>query len=344
MKTLKKIFFVAAIMTTFAASLPAQVKNLKIATIAPSRSAWDFESKKLAAEWAKVSNNQIVVQYMNANAMGGEAGVVQKLNSIRPGQKPPIDGAIFTSLGVDLLAPGANLLTLDVPFMLKDSDEVDYVVEQITPRVDAALAKKGYKFLGLFNVGWCYFYTKKPVHTPHDLKTQKLSVSGVDMPALTNAFKSAGYLTIDVPPSKLLTSLRTPGGAEGFYTLPMYAYAGQYYKSLPYILDFPLFPIMACLLVSKSTWDSIPETYKPGMLEALKTARDNFTAAQKTADKEYMDRAASEGCTIIKLNDAEREAFREEMIKDTSKMIESGVADVDFYNEIQIILKKYRGQ
>lgn len=339
---MKKIILTIAAVLSLTASVFAQPKNLKIATIAPARSAWDLQQKKLAADWAKATNNNVLLQFMNATAMGGESGVIQKLNSVRPGQKAPIDGAIFTSLGIALMAPETHLLTLDVPFMFNNSDEVDYVTDKLAPKVDEAMAKKGYKFLGLFNVGWCYFYTKKPVHSADDLKKQKLSVNGMDMPALTDAFKSAGYLTADVPPAKLLASMRTPGGVEGFFTLPMYAYAGQHYKSLPYILNVPLFPLLAAFIVSKSAWDSIPPDQQKVMLEAVKVTRENFTAAQKTADKEYIDRAVAEGSTLITLTPEEMKAFQEDMYKDTPVMVKSGLADTAFYDEIQAVLKKYR--
>ena len=68
---------------------------------------------------------------------------------------------------------------------------------------------KGNVLLGWFNVGWAYFYTKKPVHTPADLKTQKLSVAGIGLPQLSDAFKAAGFRTEDISPDKLLQNLKT---------------------------------------------------------------------------------------------------------------------------------------
>ena len=342
---MKLRFIVFSILFACAAALPAQqVKTLKIATVAPSRSAWDVQERILAQDWAKDTGGAIQLQFMGTNAMGGETGVVQKLNTIRPGQKAPIDGAIFTSLGIATLAPETHILTTAVPFMFRDQEEVDLVLNTFAPDFQKAISAKGYVLLGWFNVGWAYFYTKKPVHTPADLKTQKLSVAGIGLPQLSDAFKAAGFRTEDVSPDKLLQSVKTPGGVEGFYSIPMYAYAGQYYKSLPYILDAPICPVMAALIVSAPVWETISAAHKTAMLNGVKKAQANFIAAQRSSDKEYLDRCVEGGCTLVKLTDAERKVMEETLNKDAAAMIKTGLLDEKFYADIEALLKRRRGE
>jgi TRAP-type C4-dicarboxylate transport system substrate-binding protein len=319
-------------------------RTLKIATIAPSRSAWDIEERRLAQDWAEVSDGKIQIQFMGTNAMGGETGVIQKLNSVRPGQKAPIDGAIFSNLGIATLAPETHFLTLAVPFMFRSQNEVDYVLESMQPQFQRAVAAKGYVIVGWFNVGWAYFYTKRPVHTPEDLKNQKLSVAGVGLPQLSDAFKAAGFRTEDISPDKLLQSMRTPGGIEGFYTIPMYAYAGQYYKSLPYILDAPICPVMAAFVISEKSWSEIPDQYKEAMTEAVRKAEKNFTAAQRSSDDEYIERCVAGGCTRVKLTSEERMVMENTLSSDAAAMIKTGLFDQTLYDNVQALLKKYRSK
>jgi len=337
-----RTLFLTLVLTGTAAVLSAQ--TLKIATIAPSRSSWDVQERILAQDWAKSTGGRIQVQFMGTNAMGGETGVIQKLNSVRPGQKAPIDGAIFTNLGVASLAPDTHILTLAVPFMFRSQEEVDYVLESFEPRLQKSISAKGYVLLGWFNVGWAYFYTKKPVHTPADLKNQKLSVAGVGMPELSDAFKAAGFRTEDISPDKLLQSMKTPGGAEGFYTIPMYAYAGQYYKSLPYILDAPICPVMAALVISEKTWNSLSDDTKKAMQAGVKTAQVNFINAQRSSDSEYINRCVQGGCTLVKLTPAERKVMEETLQKDAEAMIKTGLFDQQVYDDAESLLKKYRGE
>lgn len=333
------------ILACAAPLLSAQtVRTLKIATIAPTRSTWDIEERRLAQDWAKCTNGEVQIQFMGTNAMGGESGVIQKLNSVRPGQKAPIDGAIFTNIGIADLAPETHFLTLAVPFMFRSQEEVDFVLESMQPRFQKAISEKGYVIIGWFNVGWAYFYTKKPVHTPADLKTQKLSVAGVGLPQLSDAFKAAGFRTEDVSPDKLLQSMKTPGGVEGFYTIPMYAYAGQYYKSLPYILDAPICPVMAAFVISEKSWNEIPGQYKAGMMEAVKKAEKNFTSAQRSSDSEYINRCVEDGCTLVTLTPAERTVMEDTLSSDAAAMIKTGLFDQTLYDDVQALLQKYRSK
>jgi TRAP-type transport system periplasmic protein len=330
------------VCTVVASAQTARV--LKIATIAPGRSAWDVEERKLAQKWAEQTGGKVQLQFMGTNAMGGETGVIQKLNAVRPGQRAPIDGAIFTNLGIANLAPESHILTLAAPFLFRSQSEVDVVLDAFSPRIQKAIAAKGYVLLGWFNVGWAYFYTKKPVHTPADLKNQKLSVSGLGMTELSDAFKAAGFKTEDISPDKLLQSVRTPGGVEGFYTIPLYAYAGQYYKSLPYILNAPICPVMAAFVISEKSWAEIPDEYKPAMMQSVKAAEKSFIEAQQNSDSDYLKRCADGGCTLINLTGDERKVMENTLRSDSAAMVKTGIIDQSFYTDVDLLLKKYRGE
>ena len=319
-------------------------QNLKIATIAPARSVWDNEAKRLAQEISKATGGRVKLQFMNATAMGGESGVIQKLNSIRPGQKAPIDGAIFTNIGVAELAPDISIMTTCVPFLFRDQEEVDEVYKAIEPKMQKELKKKGYMYLGAFSVGWAYFYTKKPVHTPEDLKNQKMSVGGLGLDSLGDSFKAAGFKTENVAAEKLLQSLKSPGGAEAIYTIPMYAYAGQYYKSLPYILNIPICPVLATFIINEKTWNSFSEADKKAIMVEVEKAKKRFVEEQKNADQEYLKLCEQGGCTIITPTKAEYDLMEKTLAKDAYVMTKTGLMDTAFYEELLSIIKKHRGE
>ena len=343
MKITKKI---AAVL--LAASLAGTVSAktiIKVASVAPARSSWDVDQRTISAEWAKVTGGEIELQFMNSDSMGGEGGVIKKLNSVRPGQKPPIGGAVFTSLGVDSFCPESHIMTLCVPLMFRNQDEVNAVLDEFTPEMQKPLEAKGYIVLGFFNIGWCYFFTKNPVHTPSDLKKQRLTVGGNTSPLLANAFKAAGYLTLDVPTDKLLQSMKTPGGVEGVFTIPMYGYAAQYYKTLTNILDVPLCPVMVTFLLSKAEWDAIPDKFKPDLMASIKKAENKFIEAQQKNDVEYKKRCENGGATVFTPNDAQLKVWNDEFTVAARYMYDSKtpVADKDLYGRIAAFLNKFRG-
>ncbi len=318
---------------------------IKIASVAPSNSSWDIDQRTIAAEWAKITNNEVILQFMVADSMGGESGVVKRLNSVRPGQKPPIGGAVFTSLGADGFCPESHIMTLCVPFMFRSQDEVNAVLDKFGDHMKKPFEEKGYVILGYFNIGCAYFFTRNPAHTPAELQRQRLSVGGLTSPLLSNAFKAAGYLVQDVPADKLLNSIQT-GAVEGLFTIPMYAYAAQYYKSLTNCLNAPLCPVMVAFILSKSEWDAIPEKYKPELLKSVKKAEDKFIQSQRKSDAEYLKRCENSGVKIFTPNEQELKVWRDEFEAKSHYMYDSAtpIADKAFYEQIMAFLKQYRGE
>lgn len=324
----------------------AQNVNIKVASVVPSRSSWDVEQHVMAQKFSQITGGKVTLHFMSATAMGGEAGVIQKLNSVRPGQVPPINGAIFTGLGISDLAPDSKILTLCVPFMFRNQEEVNVVLKEVTEDMKIPVRERGYEILGWFNVGWAYFFTKTPIRSSDELKQIKLSIGSVSSPALGYAFKAAGFHILDVPTEKLSQSMRTPGGLEGLYTLPMYAYAAQYYKNLPYVLNVPLCPVMAAFLVSKDTWSKVPEQYKAQLIQVVQDSGVKFEQNQMRDDQDYIKRYESVGGKAITLSQTEYLKFEQAFKDDSKKMYEvkNPVVDKKLYDKIMSILSAYRGE
>lgn len=343
MKFFRK-FAILSLLTLLGTSAFAKTV-IKVASVAPSNSSWDIDQRTIAAEWAKITGGEIILQFMVADSMGGESGVVKRLNSVRPGQKPPIGGAVFTSLGADGFCPESHIMTLCVPLMFRSQDEVNAVLDKFGDHMKKPLEKKGYVILGWFNIGWAYFFTRNPAHTPAELKKQRLSVGGLTSPLLSNAFKAAGYLTQDVPADKLLNSIQT-GAVEGLFTIPMYAYAAQYCKSLTNCLNAPLAPVMVAFILSKSEWDAIPEKYKPDLIKSVQKAEQKFIQTQRKSDAEYLKRCEDSGVKIFTPNEQELKVWRDEFEAKSHYMYDSAtpIADKAFYEQIMAFLKEYRGE
>ena len=322
----------------------AQPITVKIASVAPVRSPWDMEQKVLAEEWARITNGSVELKFYNVGSLGGEGGVIKKMKAIRPGQKSPIDGAIFTNIGIYELAPASQALTLTVPFLFRDQEELSYVLDALNPEIEKAINDAGFELLGWFNVGWANFFTKTEVGTPSELKKNKMGFSGISSPGMMAAFKSAGFTMEDVPGEKMLQSIKSANGIKVAYCIPMYAYATAYHTGLPYAIDVSLNPIMSAFLISSSTWQTIPSQYRPALKEAVRKAEAKFISVQQEADRDYLSKMEAEGSTLIKLTDAERMQWEQSFTVDAEKManISGSVIDGPFYRKISSLLQDYR--
>lgn len=346
MKT-KKIIVAVSFMMIAAFAFAQQKINLKIGSVSPDNSPWSVEQKKMAQEWAKITNGEVTITFYSATALGGENGVIQKMRVARPGQKAPLDGGIFTNIGMYELAPDSNILTFCMPFMFDNQGEIDYVFEKTAKHVNDAIEDKGFYLLGWFNVGMVYFCTKEEVRTLDKLKSVNLSVGGITSPELGLAFQKAGYQTIDVPNEKILSSLKSSTGCGGLYTIPMYAYAAQYSKYAKYVLNLPVAPVMAGFVVNKQVWDSVPDKYKPALLESIRKTENVFVGVQQQNDAEYLKKIEEDGGVVVNLTQAEKQAFFDSMHDDAMRMTSSGeikVINYPFFIEIEKLLKEYRSR
>jgi TRAP-type C4-dicarboxylate transport system substrate-binding protein len=338
----KNILFVCAALAAMCAG--AQTLNIKIASIAPNRSAWDIEQRRLGQEWAKISNNTVILNFQDAAAHGGEEDVILKLRSPRPGQKPPLDGAVFTNIGVALLAPQSKVLTFCAPFMFRNQDEVNYVLEKAAPQFEKALKDEGFVLLGWFSVGWIHFFTREEARTPEKLKTFTLALGGLNSGDITNTFKMAGFKTENIPADKLPQSIKSKGGIQGVFTIPMFGYVTRFYENLPYVLDVPICPIFSAFVLSESVWNQVPAQYKPAMIEAIRKSEKAFIATQRDTDRANLDLMAKNGAKLVRLTDAELTVWEKVFTDDIQRVSETGksVVDKDLLAQTKKLLAEYR--
>jgi TRAP-type C4-dicarboxylate transport system substrate-binding protein len=342
---LKKLFVTLGAVVMFCAPFAAAQKIVyKVASVAPKQSPWDVEQKKLAQEWGEITGGDVGIQFYDAVSQGGEEGILQKIRATRPGQKPPLDGAVFTNIGMHMLAPETHIMTFVTPFLFRNQDEVDYVLEKCTPMFNRAVKDAGYVILGWFSVGWIYFMTKKEVRTPEALKEVRLALGGIGADSITYTFKQAGFKTENVPADKLRQSIRSPGGVEGVFTVPMYGYATQFYKSLPYIIDAPICPIYSAFIISEKAWSQTPDRYKERLIKAAQEAERGFVRVQKENDRGNIDLMVKQGSILVKPTPAEMAHWEAVFTADIKRVAESGdsVIDAQFLGEVKKMLEEYR--
>jgi len=111
-----------------------EVYTLKFATLIPTGTSWT----KLLDSWVNEvelkSNGRIKFKMYPGGVMGDEPDVLRK---IRKGQ---LHGGLFTGYGIGRIYSPARVL--EVPFLFKNTDESDYVREQIMPELETLSVKQ----------------------------------------------------------------------------------------------------------------------------------------------------------------------------------------------------------
>ncbi len=339
----KKNILLFLLFAGLAFACAAQEKiQLKIASLAPARSPWDIQLRELAQEWSEITNGQVTITYYNTNSLGGEKSVLQRLNPPRPGQRPPLDGAVLSSVGLNEMAPNAKIYTLSIPFLIQNQDELDAVLDAYGDSLLSEFDKQGFRVIAWTNVGWLSFYTQEPFTNLAELSRIKLASAGLDSPTIGEVFRAAGLSVEDIQSSRVLQSLRSSSGVHGFYSVHMYAYVAGYYKGINYALNTKMCPVMAGLVISNSAWERIPDEYKPALLASVERVKQRLNASLDESDARYVAMMESEGVTMINPTAAEMAAWE----RDFQRAVEAVNArvpdafDMELYRNIQNLLRK----
>lgn len=231
------------------ASPRAQSVPIKLATVVPDNSIWDKQLKQMAAEWKQATGDRVAVTVFSGGSQGDETSVLRKM------RLDALQAASLTVIGLAQIDPAFNVF--NVPFFFNSYDELNAVVERLTPTLRQRVEAKGFVLLNWGHGGWLQVFSKRPVKSIADLKMLKLYTSAGD-DRMTQFYKANGYTPRAMAMTDVLTGLTT-GMIEGLPTPPVAALAFQWNRQTPFMLDIGLAPVVGATVITRKTWTRIPE-------------------------------------------------------------------------------------
>lgn len=246
-----RVFFAALLLIAATSSVNAQTYQLKFATLMPTGTSWS----KLMHDWIKEveekSEGRIKFRLYAGGVMGDEPDVLRK---IRKGQ---LHGGMFTGYGIGRIYSPARVL--EVPFMFKNTDESDYVRDEMMPELEAGFRESGFELLGWPEVGFIHFFSKQPIRSMEGIKKLKIWLWQGD-PLGEAFFKAAEIDPIPLSIIDVYTQLSARHGSiDTVYTSSFGAIALQWYTKLNYGSRIPFTNAIGGLLVSNRFFDKLPE-------------------------------------------------------------------------------------
>jgi len=236
---MKRSILLIAIAVLAARAVQAEV--IKVAIIAPEGSTWANVMKEMADELSKATSGRVKLDIYAGGVMGDEKVIVKKMEI---GQ---VDAAGFTGRGLGEIYPAVRVLEL--PFLFKDSSEVDMVVEKFMPDIKNAFASKGYEFLGWAEVGFVYIFSNKPVKRLADMNGVKMWMWQGD-PLAERMYKALGIVPVPLAIQDVLMALQT-NMISGVYASPLGAVAMQWFTKTKYMIDLKLVNSIGGFVVTK---------------------------------------------------------------------------------------------
>lgn len=304
---------------------------VKFATLAPEGSTWMKTMRAIDQEVRRATDARIRFRFYPGGVQGDERDVLRK---IRNGQ---LHGGGFTGYGLGTIAPAVRVLEL--PFLFRNLDEVDFVRSKMDSFFVSTFAAKGYLHLGWADVGLVYIFSNSPITSPEELRRVKMWIWSGD-PLARLFFKSFQVSPIPLAAPDVLTSLQM-GVVDAVYASPLACIALQWYTRLRYMTRVPVSHALGAVLVSRKALASA----RPADVEILlTTARRRLKALNRKTrrqNQEALDILVREGIKIIDVSDE----MRTEFFRRGSETWQDGVGKFysrELLEQVNSILERYR--
>jgi TRAP-type C4-dicarboxylate transport system substrate-binding protein len=280
---IRRLALLCLALLAFAPSVVHAQTTLRIATLAPEGSSW----MNLFHEWGRnvesKTAGKVKVKFYAGGMQGDERDAVRKM---RLGQ---LSGAAVTAIGLGLIQ--SEVRVLELPLLIKNYAELDYVRSAMSDDFKKKFEEKGYVLLGWGDVGPVYIYSNTPVRSKADLSQTKLW-AWTDDPLVKTMFKQLGSNGVPLGVPDVLTSLQT-GLINACYGSPLSMVALQWYTKVKYQTSLQLSQAIGATVLTKKDWDKLqPDEQKVVMDEAhameqkllkvIRTDNDKALATMKT--------------------------------------------------------------
>lgn len=242
---------VAVLLFLITTTVALSSQEIKLASVAPEQSPFGSALNDLAREWSRITDGRVRLRVYHNGVAGDESDVIRK---IRIGQ---LQAAVLTSTGMNLIVP--EVLSVSVPFLLGSDEELNYVLREIQPELEAEFAENRLRVLSWSRAGWIRFFTREPIVYPDDLRRLRLVVDATD-PQIEQAFKAMGYRPIPLPATEVLTGLNS-GLVDAFFTTPLAAAGFQWFAVAPHMLDMEVAPLLGAIVIADTAWRRIPARF-----------------------------------------------------------------------------------
>jgi TRAP-type C4-dicarboxylate transport system substrate-binding protein len=316
-----------------ATALPARAGSvlIKLGTVAPKDSRYVQLLEQMGTDWTEASGGLVKLRIYPGGVAGNEGDMVRKIGV---GQ---LQGAALTTVGMHDITSEPQ--TLQVPFLIHDQKELEYVLQKLRPRLDATLAKKGFVAVNWADVGEVKFFSTFSLRSTASVPQSKVWLWEGD-PAAADGWRAAGFQPIVLASADILPSLQT--GMINTVTMPpVYAFAARVFEKANHMLDLNWAALTGATVVKKETWDKIPADIQPKLLAIADGYAGKLTSTIKQLNDDAVTQMKAQGLII---DQPESVAAWEALAKKAWVVARGRAVPADVFDEIQRLVKEYRSQ
>ena len=301
----------------------AQRVVIKLGTVAPQGSTWHDVLLRIRQDWRDISNGEVELRIYPGGVLGGEAEMVRKV------RRRGLDAVALSGAGLPHIDESADCL--NIPMLFDTYQELDYVRDRVAPELERRIEQRQFKVLNWSDAGWVYFFTREPARTPDDLRRMRLWTSAGD-PETEKLFKDVGFQVVPLAATDMLTSLQT-GLIDAIDVPPLFALLDRTYLVANHMIDLKWAALNAATVISTPSWEKIPESYRPALLKAARSAGEQLRDEIRQAGENAVGEMVARGLKVIELDDATRALWRAE-VEGAYPKLRGTLAPADLFDEV----------
>ena len=326
------IFLILSVSNVFAqrGSARGEIINIRFASPLPRNSDWGRALDRLAGEWERVTNNGVRVIVAHDSREGSEARMYNSLSS------DAIQAGIFTSIGMSEICP--PIMTLSMPFMIRDEAEFDIVIKEIKPVLEKRV-KNDFVVIAWSKGGWIYIFSKDRVLTLEDMRKQKMATNE-DQKEMNQAFRLMGFQLEEVDYNSLAPKL-TNNTITSLYFTPAAIAPMQLHKYLGNMLNMPICPFLGAIVMNRVTWNKLSPAQQQEIARVTAQVAAEFDISMPKAESNAVLSMSNGGLKINTPSKSERDIWEREVNKITATLVGS-LFDREVYQTMNNVLVKSR--
>ncbi len=328
-----KLKIVIALSTLLLAGSLGAVE-LKIATLAPERTAWVKDMRNGAKEIKERTEGRVIVKLYVGGSQGDGEQVLRAIRTKR------LHGGAFTP--TDLQDRYADVNIYGLPFLFESQSEVDYVREQMDEKLLKGLKDAGFISFGFTNGGFALLMSNEPVRGLDDLRGKRVWVPEGDR--ISYAAMDALQLSpVTLPITDVMTGLQT-GLIDIVAFPPTGTLALQWHTKVKYVTEMPILYSMGLMAIDTKAFDRLSDGDQVIVREVMSAVYAEFSRREPKENRNAKEALINSGVESVMPSDGEIERIRVIMEKTNRELGEQGLFSMELYEEMVGHINDFRNQ
>jgi TRAP-type transport system periplasmic protein len=306
--------------------------KIPLGTLAPSGSSFYSALAEMKEAWRNASGGAVNLVIYPDGVQGSEAEMVRMMRA------RSLAAGMFTVVGLSDIDKSVGGLSF-LPLTFRSWEEYDYVVENLSPRLEKVLLDKGFVVLFWADAGWVRFFSKTPAIHPDDFKPLNM-FTWAGNAYQVDLMKTLGYHPVPRETADILPGLRT-NLINAIPVPPNQALLGQIYTIANHMLSLKWAVLSGAAIIRKDVWDKIPPDIQGKLRVAADKAGAKIRASDRKEDDESIAAMQKKGLIVHPATPQ----VEEEWLKLTKILypeLRGKVVPADIFDEVQRLVAEYR--